>query len=151
MPGLLEGDIEGTHFGLGMLRQRFLIDTGIRLGTASPEAPRLAPLASPIVIDGMLLSLVTPVDAEHVDIRFAFTLKRLETDDATAMVSRMMFDDIVRDVEDDIRIWQHKVYLTQPLLCDGDGPIGPFRKWARRFYGDQRAAIESAGAESTSA
>ena len=111
LPGELEGDIEGTHWGLGMLRQRFRI-----------------------FVDGILLSLVTPVDDEHVDIRFAFTLKKLATAELTAQVKSMMIGDIARDVEDDIRIWEHKQYLERPMLCDGDGPIQVARKWARAFY-----------------
>jgi hypothetical protein len=23
---------------------------------------------------------------------------------------------------------------TPPVLCDGDGPIGIFRRWAKQFY-----------------
>ncbi len=36
--------------------------------------------------------------------------------------------------EDDLRIWEHKVYIDPPALCDGDGPIGKLRKWYRQFY-----------------
>jgi 3-ketosteroid 9alpha-monooxygenase subunit A len=36
--------------------------------------------------------------------------------------------------EQDIPIWEHKTYRTQPLLCNGDGPIGAYRKWANQFY-----------------
>ncbi|HBF81687.1 MAG TPA: (2Fe-2S)-binding protein, partial [Streptomyces sp.] len=28
----------------------------------------------------------------------------------------------------------HKEYVQPPRLAPGDGPIGPFRRWARRFY-----------------
>ncbi|HZS35508.1 MAG TPA: Rieske 2Fe-2S domain-containing protein, partial [Polyangia bacterium] len=101
MPGLdIEGDILGTHWGLGMLRQQFKL-----------------------LVDGVLLSLVTPVDEEHVDIRFAFTVKHMPTEELTQTVRQMMIRDLERDVSDDIKIWEHKAYLEHPLLCDGDGPI----------------------------
>ena len=27
-----------------------------------------------------------------------------------------------------------KIYLENPLLCDGDGPIAKYRKWFTQFY-----------------
>ncbi len=37
-------------------------------------------------------------------------------------------------VEQDIPIWENKVYLEEPVLCDGDGPINKYRKWFQQFY-----------------
>ena len=34
----------------------------------------------------------------------------------------------------DFIVWNNKRYRPNPLLCDGDGPILPFRKWFRQFY-----------------
>ena len=34
----------------------------------------------------------------------------------------------------EIPIWEKKIYLEQPALSDGDGPIGEVRRWARQFY-----------------
>ncbi|HEX4462497.1 MAG TPA: (2Fe-2S)-binding protein, partial [Polyangia bacterium] len=50
--------------------------------------------------------------------------------------------DVSRQLEQDIPIWEHKTYLEPPALCDGDGPVGLFRKWSRQFY-----SIPSAPAE----
>jgi 3-ketosteroid 9alpha-monooxygenase subunit A len=36
--------------------------------------------------------------------------------------------------EDDIRIWETKLYRETPVLCDGDGPISQLRRWYRQFY-----------------
>jgi hypothetical protein len=41
-----------------------------------------------------------------------------------------------RDFAADIRIWENKRYQDPPRLVAGDGPIGPYRKWARQFYRD---------------
>jgi hypothetical protein len=43
------------------------------------------------------------------------------------------------DVERDFRIWKHKRYLGRPALAKGDGPIGPYRRWAQQFYVAPRA------------
>jgi len=36
--------------------------------------------------------------------------------------------------EDDLRIWENKLYRETPVLCDGDGPISQLRRWYRQFY-----------------
>jgi len=37
------------------------------------------------------------------------------------------------DVRQDRRIWATKCHLPRPLLADGDGPIGLYRRWAAEF------------------
>jgi len=37
------------------------------------------------------------------------------------------------DFTADIRIWETKRYQDPPRVCAGDGPIGPYRTWARQF------------------
>jgi len=34
----------------------------------------------------------------------------------------------------DVEIWKDKVYRSNPILCDGDGPINKLRKWYEQFY-----------------
>ena len=48
--------------------------------------------------------------------------------------------EVSRQLEQDIPIWENKVYLSRPVLCDGDGPIGVFRRWAKQFYSADQLA-----------
>ena len=41
-----------------------------------------------------------------------------------------------RQLGQDIPIWENKVYVNPPLLADGDGPVGVFRRWCKQFYQD---------------
>ena len=41
--------------------------------------------------------------------------------------------DNIRTFEQDFPIWENKVYRERPVLCDGDGPIHEFRRWAAQF------------------
>jgi len=107
MDGLL--DIHSLGFGFGTARFTGLIET-------------------------LLITAITPIDDEYVDARFTFTVKKLPDENATRFVGEGFIEELSRQVEQDIPIWEHKAYLERPLLCDGDGPIGPFRKWARQFY-----------------
>jgi hypothetical protein len=50
---------------------------------------------------------------------------------------------IIRDLEkqmgEDIPIWENKKYYAQPMLCDGDGPFGVYRRWMRQFFDEAEA------------
>jgi hypothetical protein len=51
----------------------------------------------------------------------------------------------VRTLEQDFPIWENKCYRERPPLCEADGPIQEFRRWARQFYpmGDEDGARSS--------
>jgi hypothetical protein len=66
-----------------------------------------------------------------------FFNRLLARDDLTA--------EIARQLEEDKPVWENKTYLERPMLCDGDGPVAPFRKWCKEFYPDWYK--EQAGAE----
>ena len=34
----------------------------------------------------------------------------------------------------DVEVWQDKVYVADPILCDGDGPVNKLRRWYEQFY-----------------
>jgi nitrite reductase/ring-hydroxylating ferredoxin subunit len=34
----------------------------------------------------------------------------------------------------DFHIWENKLYRPSPVLCEEDGPIAEYRRWARQFY-----------------
>jgi len=111
MPGtVFDGVVEGTHTGLGVLTQRILA-----------------------MFEGLLVSTQTPIDEETVDLRFTFTVNKGIDDNMAKFAFTAMWADLVRDVEDDICIWERKIYLDRPVLSEADGPIGLYRKWNRQF------------------
>jgi hypothetical protein len=48
-----------------------------------------------------------------------------------------------REVGQDAPIWETKRYLDKPVLAEGDGPIGEYRRYCKQFY-PQRAALSPA-------
>jgi phenylpropionate dioxygenase-like ring-hydroxylating dioxygenase large terminal subunit len=117
--GGVEGSVESTSYGFGYSTVRF---TGI--------------------VDTLLISSITPIADQLLDVRFNFTLRKLPDKDVTKTVGKAFIREVSRQLEQDIPIWEHKTYLEHPALCDGDGPVGLFRKWSRQFY-----SIPSAPAE----
>ena len=85
-----------------------------------------------------MLGAVTPITATRLKLRFAFTKPR-NISAQFNMLADGMIAEIVRQVEQDIPIWEHKKYVESPLLCDGDGPIAKYRRWFSQFYDDAPA------------
>jgi phenylpropionate dioxygenase-like ring-hydroxylating dioxygenase large terminal subunit len=78
------------------------------------------------------VSSVTPVDEENVHIRWVFTFPK-----SMEKFSPRMINEFVKQIGEDVPIWENKVYVEKPLLIKGDGPIIEFRHWAKQFYGEQ--------------
>jgi nitrite reductase/ring-hydroxylating ferredoxin subunit len=118
--GKVKGQVESVSYGFGYALTRF---TG--------------------VVETLLVAGITPIDDEYVDVRFAFTVKKLPSGDATSTVGAAFIREIERQLGQDIPIWENKVYVNPPLLVDGDGPIGIFRRWTRQFYADGSEPVAS--------
>lgn len=77
---------------------------------------------------------VTPIDGQYVDARYTFMLP---TDPATGEITAMgqgLIRDFYKQVEQDIPIWENKIYRDRPQLAHGEHVITEFRKWARQSY-----------------
>jgi len=57
------------------------------------------------------------------------------------LVTALVMVRYAREVESDVAIWEHKRYLDQPALAEGDGPIGKYRRWASQFYPSRSVAL----------
>lgn len=40
----------------------------------------------------------------------------------------------LKDIHDDMRLWEHLAPVAKPALAPGDGPIAAHRRWAAQFY-----------------
>lgn len=78
---------------------------------------------------------LTPIDTETVHFRTAIIGKRDgRSEEETLQLLQAYMDDQSLAITQDFGIWQTKKFRPRPMLCDGDGPIGEFRKWTRQFY-----------------
>jgi hypothetical protein len=117
--GKVKGQVESISLGFGYALTRF---TGL--------------------VETLLVAGVTPIDDDYVDVRFAFTLKKLPSGEATSTVGAAFIREIERQLGQDIPIWENKVYVNPPLLVEADGPIGIFRRWCKQFYGEAPEGAE---------
>jgi 3-ketosteroid 9alpha-monooxygenase subunit A len=86
----------------------------------------------------LLQVLVTPIDEQRCEARFAFTHQRYPEDSAQYKMVREGIASTIgqRGMDGDVPIWHNKFHLRNPILCDGDGPIMRFRKYFAQFYVD---------------
>jgi phenylpropionate dioxygenase-like ring-hydroxylating dioxygenase large terminal subunit len=86
------------------------------------------------LVETLLVSSATTIDEDVVELRFAFTVKKMVNEGVTSTVGAAFQREIARQLEQDIPIWENKIYIHPPVLVDGDGPIGLFRRWSKQFY-----------------
>lgn len=80
------------------------------------------------------LDTLLPLDEETVHARTRLYVRDLGNPEANQAVAGEIAKELDRQVQADIRIFEHKRHLAEPLLCDGDGPIPLFRSWTEQFY-----------------
>ncbi len=115
---LNESEVEITYYGLGVVHAR--VETG------------------PVNLRTILTT--TPVDEEHVDVHIAIVFKLSPNPLKNLILRHWMMKEIATDFHHDIPIWEAKQYLSRPLLCPDDGPIGKIRRWASQFYSERQIA-----------
>lgn len=110
--GIVEGGIESAGTGPGLAWVRF---TGIA--------------------ETLLISRMTPLDEEHVEVNYTFVQPLVDgKEPPPGGVQDAIIKDIWGQLEQDYVIWEHKIGRETPLLCDGDGPIAQFRRYYSQFY-----------------
>lgn len=122
IPGSARSPVITRKFGLGIGWISFRVDLGV------------------FTLEVRTLGNTTPIDAFHCDLRLLHSIRKLPTPEMSAQVDQMYFGIFKQTVEQDIRIWENKRHLVRPLLCEKDGPIAQYRRWARQFYAEQEIA-----------
>lgn len=89
------------------------------------------------------LLTVTPIDGERVDARYTFFVA---VDPESGVKSRMglgFVRDFCKQIEQDIPIWENKLYRDRPQLAHGESAIMTFRTWAEQSYEEPVSAPAS--------
>jgi len=93
---------------------------------------RYTGMGETVIIMGM-----TPIDNDTMHMRFGVIGKKAgRSDEEMAAFHKSYADDMAFAVEQDFPIWENKTYQPTPRLCEGDGPVSDFRRWAAQFYVD---------------
>jgi hypothetical protein len=91
----------------------------------------------------LVLGSQMPIDSETLVHRMAFVVSRRIPLLVREPMVRFVIYMAMREFRRDVPIWENKIAIANPVLCDGDGPIGRFRSWTKQFY----APLEDQGGE----
>ena len=86
------------------------------------------------IVETLMVNTSTPIDGETTDVSFAYTVNTAGDEKKARGVGAAIIRDLEKQMSEDIPIWENKKYYAQPLLCDGDGPFGVYRRWMRQFF-----------------
>ena len=95
------------------------------------------------IVETVLINANTPIDDETVDTRLSFLVRSPDGARTPRGVGQALIADVVRQVGEDIVIWEHKVYRSDPVFGALDRSIVTLRRWAQQFYGESTAATGS--------
>jgi 3-ketosteroid 9alpha-monooxygenase subunit A len=88
------------------------------------------------LVEGCMISSITPLNEECVDVRFFWLMRNLDRPEITRRVCDLIAERTMEIFEEDVVIWEHKAYREHPPLVPEDGPILRFRRWAKQFQPD---------------
>jgi len=111
----VEGPLEFTYYGLGCWVSRVSVHRLLEFRFVT-------------------MFLYTPIDEESLEVHVVFSMKKIFNTAFTRVLATRAIKELGRTIAQDIPIFNNKVYRSEPLLCDGDGPIMQYRRWARQFY-----------------
>lgn len=135
------------HLSLMESKQRFQTPRGTVDGRIDSTAygPGISIVRFSGIVDTLLVTATTPIDAENSETRFNFYVRSLGDAATDSTVGEAFAAEVDRQFLEDVPIWEHKAHLVRPALADTDGPFMKFRRWYSQFYveetGDERTVF----------
>ena len=80
----------------------------------------------------------TPIDSERTHIRWQL-FHPPGLSEGKLRVAQARMRDLAKQIEQDIPIWNRKVFMDKPLLVQGDGPLLAYRRQYAKFYAENVA------------
>lgn len=97
-------------------------------GPGVEEARVLSP------VPALLRFVTTPVDDELLDFAVVVHTPPSAVPGLQRAMRRFFRWRVAREVGQDARIWEHKIFQRRPVLSEADGPIVALRTWLSQFH-----------------
>jgi phenylpropionate dioxygenase-like ring-hydroxylating dioxygenase large terminal subunit len=111
----VKGPLDIHLYGLGFFLNRAVVQTKIEMRYA-------------------FAFFFTPIDDEYVEGYSMLSMEKTLGRVLTHFLLRKAIREGGVTIGQDIPIWENKLFRPQPRLCEGDGPIMEYRRWASQFY-----------------
>lgn len=91
------------------------------------------------VTDAILINCHYPVDQNSFVLMYGLSVKKPQgfDDETSAKMAAKIATFFGEGFLQDVRIWQRKSQIANPLLCEEDGPVYQLRRWYEQFYVDR--------------
>ncbi|MBJ7465634.1 MAG: aromatic ring-hydroxylating dioxygenase subunit alpha [Mycolicibacterium sp.] len=95
-------------------------------------------VAPDFTIEVALINCHYPVSHNSFVLQWGVAVQNLPglSADKSASLAKSMAKSFGEGFMDDVRIWQHKARIDNPLLTEEDGPVYQHRRWYEQFYVD---------------
>jgi hypothetical protein len=80
----------------------------------------------------------TPVDEDRIELRVAAWMPR----SASRLRRYVVLRSVRKTVAADVRLWERKRHVAEPLFCDGDGALVTHRRWFAQLCAAEAATGE---------
>lgn len=111
----VKGPLDIHLYGLGFFLNRAVVQTKIEMRYA-------------------FAFFFTPIDEEYVEGYSMLSMEKTFGRVLTHLLIRKAIREGGVTIGQDVPIWENKLFRPQPRLCEGDGPIMAYRRWASQFY-----------------
>jgi len=85
-------------------------------------------------LEARLINAHVPIAGRRLLLRFAVSARPRPGQTIDQAFLDRYIENLRQGFLQDVRIWEHMTPKDPPVLCDGDGPIIPLRRWYRQFY-----------------
>ena len=91
------------------------------------------------VTDAILINCHYPIDQNSFVLMYGLSVKKPQgfDDETSAKMAAKIATFFGEGFLQDVRIWQRKSSIANPLLCEEDGPVYQHRRWYEQFYVDR--------------
>ena len=137
VPEIERYEVDG-HRTVMQSSQKFPTPRGVVDGRidSSADGPGVSIVRFSGIVDTLLVSASTPIDAGSTHTRFNFYVRNLGDAATNSSVGDAFAAEVDRQFIEDVPVWEHKAHLVRPALADNDGPFMKFRKWYAQFYAE---------------
>jgi phenylpropionate dioxygenase-like ring-hydroxylating dioxygenase large terminal subunit len=84
------------------------------------------------------VTATTPIDDEYCELTQHLLIEDIEGRGEISPEQHEMIEGVFSQTDNDVPIWENKVYRDKPPLIEDDGPLPILRRWARQFYPELR-------------
>ena len=95
---------------------------------------RILVLTTPFDENTTILRIGSSVSSQIDDINLGRYLRKIPSQILAPILNQVIHLAYIKDVSRDFDIWKNKIYLENPAVMKGDGPIKLYRKYCQQFY-----------------